>query len=239
MRRVRLSSLLALVALGAVAPGAALARSGPLVHQLVVFRSGAAKSNSLAASQTTARVGSKRCAVPAGTPLAALIRSRVAKLGLKDFGSCSRRPSDAGGLYVRSIGSDRARGQNGWVYKVGQKLAPAGAADPAGPFGNGRLKSGAQVTWFYCRYDNSVHGCQRTLGLTATPAAGGLQVSVKAYDDRARAVPAVGATVHAGAASATTDANGNAVLTLPSGTYDVYANGAGAVRSQPVRASVS
>src|SRR5207248_2011747 len=116
---------------------------------------------------------------------------------------------------------------------------PAGAADPTGAFGNGRLKNGAQVTWFYCRYDNRVHGCQRTLGLTATPMSGGLQVSVKAYDDQARAVAPAGATVHAGGASAVTDASGNATLALPPGAYDVYADGAGAVRSQAVKASVS
>jgi hypothetical protein len=239
MRRVRLCSLLAAVALGAFAPGAAHARTGPLVHQLVVFRSGLAKAKDVTASQATARVHGRRCAVPAGTPLAALVRSRIASLGLKDFGSCSRHPSDAGGLYVRSIAHDVAHGQNGWVYKVGQKLAPAGAADPAGPFGNGRLKKGAQVTWFYCRFSNAAHGCQRTLGVAVTPAAGGLQVAVKAYDDQARAVPAAGVTVHAGSASAVTDSGGNATLTLAPGGYGVYADGGGFVRSPTGHGSVS
>src|SRR5207247_5007607 len=139
------------------------------------------------------------------------------------------------GLYVRKIGPDAARGQNGWVYKVGQKLGTAGAADPAGPFGNGRLKAGAQVTWFYCRYDQRAHGCQRTLGLTvAAPGGGVLQVTAKAYDDQGRAVPARGATVHAGGAVATTDANGNATLTVAPGTYDAFAHGPGPVPSHPV-----
>jgi hypothetical protein len=239
VRRVRLPSLLAARALGSLGPGAAHAATAPLVHQLVVFRDGSAKTADVTAAQTTVRAGRKRCAVSAGTPLAALARSRVAKLGVRDFASCSRKPADASGLYVRSIGSDAGRGQNGWVYKVGQRLATAGAADPAGPFGSGRLKRGASVTWFYCRYDARAHGCQRTLGLTATAPGGGvLKVTVKAYDDQGRAIPAAGATVHAGSATAATDASGNASLTLPAGPYAVFADGAGTVRSQPVHADV-
>ena len=239
MRRVRFVAPLAAVFVGALVPGAAHARTSPVVRQLVVFRDGTAKAKSVTAAQATVRVGRRRCVVGAGTPLAALVRSRVAKLGLHDYGSCSRRARDAGGLYVRSIGRDKAHGQDGWVYKVGQKLAPAGAADPSGPFGNGRLRSGAQVTWFYCRYDNSVHGCQRTLGVTATaPGGGAITVTVKAYDDQGRAVPAAGATVHAGSATATTDANGSATLTVAPGGYDVFADEAGRVRSQPVRTKV-
>jgi hypothetical protein len=239
MRRVRFVVPLAAVFVGALFPGAAHARTAPVVRQLVVFRDGSAKAQSVTASQATVHLGRRRCAVGAATPLAALVRSHVAKLGLHDYGSCSRRARDAGGLYVRSIGRDKAHGQDGWVYKVGQKLAPAGAADPSGPFGNGRLRNAAQVTWFYCRYDNAVHGCQRTLGVTATAQGGGaIAVTVKAYDDQARAVPAAGATVHAGSATATTDANGNATLTVAPGTYDVFAAAAGAVRSQPARTKV-
>jgi hypothetical protein len=235
MRRVRLIPPLAAVILGALAPGAAHA-SAPLVHELVVFRDGSAKSVSVAAAQSTVKVGRRKCAVPAGTALAALIRGKPGKLGMHDYGSCSRRAADAAGLYVRSIRHDVAKGQDGWVYKVGQKLAPAGAADPAGPFGNGRLKTGARVTWFYCRFDQAAHGCQRTLGVTVTAPGGGVvQVTVRAYDDQARAIPAAGARVHAGGATATTDANGNATLAVAAGTYDVFADGAGAVRSQPVR----
>ncbi|MFL5886786.1 MAG: hypothetical protein ACJ77M_17080, partial [Thermoleophilaceae bacterium] len=143
------------------------------------------------------------------------------------------------GLYVRSIRRDVAKGQNGWVYKVGQKLAPAGAADPSGPFGNGPLRKDAQVTWFYCRYDQRAHGCQRTLGLAASaPGGGALTVTVKAYDDQARAVPAAGAVVHFGSSGATTDANGVVRLNVATGAYELYADGAGAVRAPPVHVSV-
>src|SRR4051794_5937296 len=109
MRSARLVAPLAAALLGALAPGAAHARTPPLVKQLVVFREGSSKIKSVAAAQTTVRAGRRDCAVGAGTPLAALARSRVAKLSIKDYGSCSRRPADAGGLYVRKIGPDPAK----------------------------------------------------------------------------------------------------------------------------------
>jgi hypothetical protein len=238
MRRAGHWSLLTALAVGALASGAAQAASVPLVHQLVVFRSGAAKVKNVTAAQTTVRAGGKKCTVGAGTALAGLARSRVAALGVRDYGSCSRSARDAGGLYVRSIGPDSGKGQNGWVYKVGQRLATAGAADPTGPFGKGRLKRGAQVTWFYCQYDNRVRGCQRTLGLTVSPAGGGLRATVRAYDDQGRAIAAAGATVHAGTAMSVTDGGGNASLSVPAGAYEVFADGADAVRSQPVGVTV-
>ena len=64
---------------------------------------------------------------------------------------------------MSGIGADLNRGQNGWVYKVGRRAATAGAADPTGAFGNGRLRRGQRVTWFYCRL--RAGGCQRTLEL--------------------------------------------------------------------------
>ena len=41
------------------------------------------------------------------------------------------------------IAGERNRGQDGWVYKVGRRAGTAGAADAAGPFGNGRGCAGA------------------------------------------------------------------------------------------------
>ena len=41
------------------------------------------------------------------------------------------------GCSSRRLGPDRNRGQNGWVYKVGRRAGSNGAADTAGPFGNG------------------------------------------------------------------------------------------------------
>ena len=78
--------------------------------------------------------------------------------------------------------------------------ATAGAADPSGPFGRGRLKRGQRVTWFYCRLGEG--GCQRTLALTARAGPGAVDVTVRGYDDEGGGVPIEGATVRAGAVSA-------------------------------------
>ena len=212
---------------GAVARPAAT--RSPVVEQLVVFRSGRALGRKVRAGATTVRVGRRRCAVGAATALAALVRARPGRLAINDYGSCSRRAGDAGGLYVRSIGSDRGRGQNGWVYKVGHKLATAGAGDPAGPFGRGRLRARQRVTWFFCRYQR---GCQRTLSLRATPLPGGaVSVRVRGYDDGARGLPVAGARVSADGAAAVTDGSGIAQLRLASGRYTVRAAKPGLVRS--------
>jgi hypothetical protein len=201
----------------------------PVVEQLVVFRSGRAVGRRVGAAATTARVGRRRCAVGSATALAALIRSRPGRLRINDYGSCSRRARDAGGLYVRAIGRDRGRGQNGWVYKVGHELATAGAADPKGPFGRGRLRARQRVTWFFCVYRR---GCQRTLSLRATPIAGGVvSVRVRGYDDGAKGVAVPGATVSAGGVRAVTDDLGVAVLSLRRGRHVVRASKPGSVRS--------
>ena len=218
----------AALAAAALAPAAADA-AAPKVQQLVVFRDGSAKQKTLTAKAATARLGGRRCTVGAGTPLAALIRSRIAALKLKDFGSCSRKPADAAGLYVAAIGKDRASGPNGWVYKVGNKVASAGAADPAGPFGRGRIRSGTRVTWFFCRMNASTSSCQRTLGVKTASDASGVTVTVRSYDDRGRSKLVAGATVHGGAATATTDANG--IAHLAAGTTRVWAESPGTVRS--------
>jgi len=235
-----MAAMLAGVPAAAAEPGAAGARAGasraPLVEQLVVFRSGRASGGSVRASASTVRVGRRRCAVRAGTALAALVRARPGRLGIRDYGSCSRRAADAGGLYVRSIGADRGRGQNGWVYKVGHRLATAGAGDPAGPFGRGRLRARQRVTWFFCRYRR---GCQRTLSLRPTAAAGGLvSVRVRGYDDGGDGVPVGGARVTAGGAAAISDGAGVATLRLPRGRYTVRAAKTGLVRSFGERLAV-
>jgi hypothetical protein len=223
--RIRVIAAAALSA-AALAPAAEAAT----VQQLVVFRDGSAAQKTAGLGETTARVGKKRCRVGASTALAALIRSKIGSLQFHDYGACSRKPRDAAGLYVRSIRSDRAKGANGWVYKVGNRVAVAGAADPAGPFGSGRLRAGAHVTWFYCRMTGS--SCQRTLALRAQAnGGGGVTVTVSSYDDSGHAKRAAGATVHAGAVTATTAADGTATLQLPPGSAKVWAEAPGMVRS--------
>ena len=219
----------ALAACAAAAPPAH-ARTAPLVDQLVVMKSGRAYQDTVRAKAVTVRVGRKRCAVATGTPLAALLRSDVPRVRLRDFGNCSRSARDAGGLYVRSIGRDAERGRGGWVYKVGNRQATAGAGDYAGPLGRGRLRRRTRVLWFYCVPDSGGR-CPRTLAIRVRVQADGVAVRVRAYDDEGRGVPAAGATVRAGGVSAVADASGLALLALPPGRHRVHAEQDGLVRS--------
>jgi hypothetical protein len=182
------------------------------------------------------RVHHRRCAVGRATPLAVLVRSRPGRIRLRDFGSCSLHPRDAGGLFVSGIGPDRNKGRNGWVYKVGRKAGTTGAADPSGPFGHGRLRSGQRVTWFYCFLRTG--GCQRSLAVRVRAESGGLAVRVIGYNDVGHGVFISGATVRAGSTSAVTAPDGTAHLKLAPGHYRVVARKPGLVRSFPVRALV-
>jgi hypothetical protein len=182
-------------------------------------------------------IDGKRCAIGRDTPLSALAGTGIS-FRLVDYGACSRRPRDAGSLYVRKIGPDRAKGRDGWVYKVGRRVGSSGAADPAGPFGTGRrLRAGQQVLWFWCVKD-ARDACQRTLETSsAGSAAPGapLAVTVRGYDEQGRGVAIAGATVRLGDATAVTGADGVATVTAPAaaGRYAVEATKAGLVQSFP------
>lgn len=219
-------------------PAAATAGAPPGVSQLVVFRDGSVKERSVRAKRVTVRVKGRSCVLPAATPLAALAASKVAPIGFEDFGSCSRRTRDAGGLFVRSIGPDVNAGQDGWVYKVDRKLGTAGAADPTGPFGHGLLKARAHVLWFFCHFQSG--SCQRTLSFTqvSTRTPGQVTVSVRAYNDQGRGVPAAGATVHVGSATAVAGADGSATLMAAAGGHRMYADQTGRIRSFTTRVVV-
>ena len=217
------------------ASGGPAAARAPMVNQLVALR-GEVLQKRLRATSTRVRVEGRRCAVAEGTALASLVRARPGRIGLADYGSCSRRARDAGGLYVRSIRGQRARGLSGWVYKVGNVLATAGAGDPAGPFGRGRLRPRQRVSWFYCRIRNA--SCQRTLGVRAGAGDGTITATVRGYDDDGKSVPVAGATVTAGRAEAVTDDRGVATLAASPGTYPVRAEKSGLVPSFRERVTV-
>lgn len=206
----------------------ARAAAAPSVRQMVVFRDGHALTKRVSAAATTLNVSGRRCATGKGTALAVLARSHVGRLRLRDFGACSSRPADAGLLLVTGIGADRNRGQRGWVYKVGRRAATAGAGDPSGPFGNGRLRAGQRVTWFYCVRATD---CQRTLEVRAEPTAGGIVATVRGYDDAGDGVAVEGARVSAGAVTGLTAADGRVQLALASGTHRLVARKDGLVRS--------
>jgi hypothetical protein len=188
------------------------------------------------------RVGGRRCAVGKATPLSVLAGTRLA-LRLRDYGSCGRSPADAGSLYVRKVGPDRAGGPRGWVYKTGRRAGTTGAADPSGPFGTGKRLRGGRLLWFWC-VQNRANGCQRTLegrpeSRSVAPGAP-LRVAVRGYDDNGRGVPVAGALVRLGGAQALTGADGVAVVTAPAapGTLRATAEHAGMVRSFPERVVV-
>jgi len=226
MRVVATLSTAAALALGGAVPAEA---APPKVREMVVFRDGSALTKTVSTRATHVRVGGRRCAVGDRTALAALVRSRPGVLRLRDFGSCSARPRDSADLFVRTIRHDANRGQDGWVYKVGRRAATAGAANPSGPFGHGRLRAGQRVTWLYCRLRQG--GCQRTLELRATGEPEGLVATVRGYDDDGHGVAVEGATVHAGGVEALTDATGTARLALAPGRHLAFAEKAGLVRS--------
>src|SRR5207302_906264 len=130
------------------------------------------------------------------------------------YGGCSTRAADAGGLFVAAIGPDRNRGSDGWVYKVGNVLATAGAADPSGPLGRGRVRAGAWITWFWCHVSARNRGCPHTLAVRPAIAGRTVVVRVRTFDDAGHGAPARGALVHAGRRSARAGANGVARLRL-------------------------
>jgi hypothetical protein len=222
---------LAILAIGSAAADAA----APRVQQMVVFRDGHAQTKRVSTAAASVRVGGRRCAVGDRTALAALVRSKHGRIRLRDFGACSSRARDASGLFVTAIGGDPNRGQRGWVYKVGRRAASAGAGDLTGPFGNGLLRAGQRVTWFYCV---RAADCQRTLEVRAEPASGGIVATVRGYDDAGKGVPVEGASVTAGGVTGLTAADGRTQIALPSGAYRVVASKDGLVRSFAERVEV-
>jgi len=229
-----LRAVVALAAVLAATPPAAGAAS-PQVRQLVVFGDGSALQRTVLTRASSVRVDGRRCTTGKSSALSALVRSRPGKLRLLDFGSCSLRSGDGAGLFVKSIRGEANRGRNGWVYKVGRRIASAGAGDPRGPFGSGQLRPGQRVTWFYCRLRRG--GCQRTLELSLRTEPETVVASVLGYDDEGRGVAVAGASVTAGNASALTDAGGEARLSVGSGRHLVVAKREGMIRSfgEPVK----
>lgn len=236
--QVSIAAVVLVSAVGLAANGHALppqdataAQQGaPQIEQMVVFRGGAVVSGRVVAKPTVAMVDGRRCAVAARTALATLLRADPGRVGFHDYGDCSGRAADSAGLFVKSIRDERNRGQDGWVYKVGRELATAGAADPAGPFGDGRLMAGQRVLWFYCR-QLEAGTCQRSLEIETAVDGRRLSVTVTGYDDAGDGVAVGGAEVVAGEERATTGADGGATLTLGRGGYRVHASKRGAIRS--------
>ena len=232
------AAVLAASAQGSAPRQAEAAQKGvPKIKQMVVFRDGAVVSERVLAKRATARVGRRDCALASATAMAALVRADPGPIVFYDYGDCSRKPADSAGLFVRAIRGERNTGQDGWVYKVGRKLATAGAADPAGPFGSGRLRTGDHVVWFYCRQLSS-GTCQRSLEIDTAVDGGRATVTVTGYDDAGEGSAVAGATVRSADERATTDGNGKATLTLGRGSHLVHASKKGTIRSFAKRVKI-
>jgi hypothetical protein len=229
---------LAVIALaGALLGAPALAEAKGKVDVMVVGKDRVlVPAKSVPRKPRFAGIGGRRCALGAATPLSALAGTGIS-FRLVDYGACSRRPRDAGSLYVRQIGREWARGRDGWVYKVGRRSGSAGAADPAGPFGRGLLRHGQRVLWFWCVKDRRDE-CQRTLETSAAAAVAPgapLTVTVRGYDEAGEDVAIEGATVRLGDATAVTGADGVATVTAPVavGRHEIEASKAGLVPAFP------
>src|SRR5579884_1854255 len=117
----------AAISLGVCAAAASLvaaaqASPAPHVDVLVAFPNGGAHQATVRDGQATVQAvalergnKSERCAVPAGSALAALARAGVGKLTVWDYGSCSAsNPADSGNLFVHAVGHVANGGANGW-----------------------------------------------------------------------------------------------------------------------------
>ena len=233
-------ALLTLLAIGGVALGAAPAEAAKKVRVMVVGQSSVlAGPKQVELVDRTVAVRGRRCATGARTALSALAATKL-PLTFKDYGACSRRPADSGSLYVRSIAGEKARGSDGWVYKVGRRVGSTGAADPSGAFGDGRkLRTGQKVLWFWCVKD-AAGSCQRTLAIAAprrVPPGATFQAIVRGYDENGAGVPVAGVEVAPGAI---TDGDGIAAVTAPSatGTLRLTAAKAGLVPAFPRKVTV-
>lgn len=223
--------MLVLLAISAVVPASAGGATATVQTMVVGKNRTLVGPKAVRVPARTVRASGKPCALAAGTPLGALAATGIS-FAVRDQGACSSRARDSGGLYVFRIGPDRARAQDGWVYKVDGRAGSTSAGDAGGPFGTGRrLRSGQQVLWFWCRMGD--RGCQASLDIHLT--AEGRAVLVRAFDDAGRARPVGGATVTlADGTSLISDAAGR--VTLPATVSDTtaVATAPGLVRSFPI-----
>jgi hypothetical protein len=193
------------------------------------------------APATLVDVGGRTCRVGASTPLAALaalLRKQHTGYLIQDYGSCSRSTAAAAGqLFVRRIGKDANRGNDGWFYKVNDRAPEVGAGDPAA-----RVHPGDRLLWFYCVFDARARSCQRSLRIV--PVSGStsqnLRVTVRGYDNAGHWTPVAGATVAIGPLTTSSGADGGAAL-RPSGgpgRYGVTAKRTGMIDAFPVVVTV-
>lgn len=193
------------------------------------------------ARATLVEVGGRTCKVGASTPLAALaalLHKHHTGYLIRDYGSCSRTNAAAAGqLFVRRIGTDANKGNDGWFYKLNDRAPEVGAGDPAA-----RMRPGDRLLWFYCLFDERARSCQRSLRIV--PGAGStsqnLRVTVRGYDNAGHWTPVAGATVAVGPLTTSSGADGGATLAPGGGPgrYGVTARKTGMIDAFPVIVTV-
>lgn len=202
--------------------------AGPRVRAMVVGKSGGVVAGVKSVRLDPFRHG--RCRLGRGLPLGVLHFLRVP---YRARGGCDS-------LYVFQVGRSRESGRAGWVYKVGTRGGTAAASDPSGPFGSGRIRSGAEVVWFWCR---RALRCQRTLKVTGerrVRRGGQIRFRVRGYDDFGRSRVIRGATVTVGRARARTNRRGLvSIRFIRRGLFRLRASKRGLVPAFPIGVRVT
>ncbi len=126
------------------------------------------------------------------------------------------------GDYLDRIGSDTASGNNGWMYYV-NNVSPSVGADSY------LLKAEDTVLWFFSGFDDKITRLQIT---SAQVSSGNAAIVTVEYLDGSTWRPLAGASIHAGNTVVATGIDGNGSLTLPDGSYKLYATKVGYVRSE-------
>ncbi len=215
---------LLLAVCGVVLAGAGAAdAAGPRVRAMVVAPSGSVVAGVKSVRLDAFRRG--RCRIREGLPLGVLHFLRV---GYRARGGCES-------LYVFQVRGWRERGAGGWVYKVGTRGGTASASDPSGPFGSGRIRSGAEVVWFWCR---RALRCQRSLKVTGerrVRRGGRIRFRVRGYDDFGRSRVIRNARVTVGRARARTNRRGLVTIRfVRRGLFRLRASKRGLVPAFPI-----
>lgn len=126
------------------------------------------------------------------------------------------------GPYLDRIKDDTAAGVMGWLFNVNDLEAQVGAVDY-------QLKADDRVLWHFNDFNDKLS--RLTLGSAAVDAGASIIATVESFDGTTwKAL--TGASVHFGNSLISTDPSGKAVLTLPEGSYKIYATKEGFVRSE-------
>ncbi len=135
------------------------------------------------------------------------------------------------GPYLKRIGSDEAAGNEGWMYRVNWQMPPVGAADY-------QLKPTDRVLWYFGEW--TAEPLRLLVNSRWLDQGDTLQIKVEVWsDDSGGFEPAAGAVIQGLDQTYTTDSQGRiSVIMDKSGTYTIWAEQTGKVRSNQVEVVV-